>query len=310
MTIPARFSFSPAGAPERPSGTKGGNLILRGGLTAEIAQQIADLDFSRVVLDQGSWGDLSALRGKPVKSMLVRGVDLDWKTINGLDQLVTLELETPAKIGIDPALLNRLQYLAATWDAKTAGWLTESSSLKALNLYGGIPSLRALSGLRSLDALLVIKSTRLLSLDGIEQMNLSYAEFAHCSKLNELADLSPCERLACLNVESCKGLHAVPELALAPSLREVLIQIGDVQTLSPLAASTIQRLRFDCRVVDGNLDFLFEMPALAFCLFKDARTYNRRLAEVQLYLERKGFAQSELRDSLRRFPSPHDFSRH
>lgn len=310
MTAEARFSFSPEGAPGRPAGAKGGNLVLRGGLTAEIASQITDLDFNRVVLDHGSWEDLSVLRGRPVRSMLVRGVDLDWETINGLDQLVTLELETPAAVRIDSKLLNRLQYLAATWDGGAVDWLTESLSLKALNLYGGVPSLELLSGLRNLEALLVIKSTKLRSLDGIQRMNLSYAEFANCSKLSELADFSRCERLSCLNFESCKGLHSVSALASAPSLREVLIQIGEVQTLSTLSASTIEMLRFDCHVADGNLDFLFDMPRLQFCLFRDARRYSHRLAEIQLYLERKGFPQKALLESLSRFPAPRDFTQH
>ncbi len=286
---------------------RGGNLILRGGLTGEIAKEIAGLDFSRVVLDYGSWPDLSVFRGKPIKSMLIRGEDLDWRTINSLGQMVALELQTPAKIGIDASLLNRLIYLAATWDKYAATWLKESSSLKALNLCGGVPSLKALAGLTSLDALMIIKSTRLVSLDGIEKLGLSYAEFVQCGKLADLADLSRCVRLACFNFEACKSLHDVSALTAAPSLREVLVQIGEVPTLLPLAASTIEKLRLDCRVADGNLDFLFQMPALKFCLFKDAKTYNHRLANVQRYLEGKGFAQKLLRDSLRRFPAPRDF---
>jgi hypothetical protein len=307
MTSEARFTFTPEGAPERPAGTKGGNLILRYAMTEQIARQIAGLDFTRVVLGHGSWPDLSALRGKPIRSMLIRGGDLDWTTINSMEHLNTLELETPEKVELDSALLNRLLYLALTWDKHAQNGLKESSSLKALNVYGGIPSLKALAGLNKLEALMVIKSTKLVSLDGIEELSLSYAEFVQCGKLAALADLARCDRLFSLNLEACKGLHDVAALATAPNLREVLVQTGEVSTLSHLASSSIEKLRFDCHIADGNLDFLFQMPRLKYCLFKDAKQQNHCLSDVQRFLEGKGFTQKPLRDSLKRFPAPQEF---
>lgn len=296
------MSYSPAGADGQL-----GNLVLKGCLTAQAKEDIGGLDYGRLVLDFGSWPNLSAISDKPIQAMLIRGQEIDWETINSLEHLTVLELETSDSIEIDAQLMSRLRYLQVSWRADTSSWLQKSSSLRALSVTGGIPSLRALEGLEALEALQVIQSTRLNSLDGIERPNLSFAEFQRCGKLSDIAGAASAGALKCLNILHCKEVSTIRQLAEVESLTEVFLDIGEVRSLLPLSSTAVEKLSFICKVQDGNLDSLYDMPALTFCQFEKQKNFSRSLSEIQGFLEKKGFDQRQLRSSLSRFPRASTF---
>jgi hypothetical protein len=305
--IEPRFQFTPAS--QALDREMGGNLVLRGALTSEIVAEIQELDFSRVVLSYGRWSDLTALRGHKIRHLLIRGEAVDWKSICGFKDLISLAIEGDARPELDAELLSRLRFLSAYWDRCLNSALVPTSSLRALELRGPLPSLRSLPSLSGLNALRVIQSPKLLSLDGVEAFGaLEYAEFSRCVNLESVGDLRGCEKLECLNFFSCNKLRDFINLSSAPVLRELSLEIGAVDSLAELANSgTIESLRFDCKISDGDLDFIYRMPALKFCLFKNAKNFNRKAEDVQAFLQGKGFDQKRLRAAIRRFPLAGDY---
>lgn len=287
-------------------------LSLRGSVTAGMIDATRGKRFSRLVLGYGIWQGLDFLRGRDIEHLVVRGEQVDWDTVTTWSRLRVLVLEGSLKTPIDFSAFPDLQFLDGYSDAAMDRSLPGARSLVALRLHkASMAGIEAFAKLPNLRALSVVQGTKLtLASRALESPGLRYAEFVRCTGIGEIGDLSRCSDLVALNFERCNKIADVREVATAPALREFLLDTAEVPTLRPLAAApALERLRFDCRIADGDLSFLFDMPKLRFCLFRPSRNFNRSMDEVREHLEREGHDQAALRKTLMRFPFPGEFGK-
>jgi hypothetical protein len=288
------------------------SLSLRGAVTAEMIDATRGKAFSRVVLGYGLWQGLDFLRGRAIDHLVVRGEHVDWETVSTWTGLRVLVLEGTLKTPVDFSAFGELKFLDGYSDAAMDRSLPTARSLTALRLHkASVAGVDALATLPNLRAVSVVQATKLATASrALTSPGLHYAEFVRCTALVEIGDLSSCSNLAALNFERCNKLDDVREIAAAPVLREFLLDTKEVSSLRPLAkASTLERLRFDCQIADGDLSFLFEMPNLRFCLFQPHKNFNRSMNEVREHFEGRGHDQLALRKTLMRFPFPSEFSK-
>jgi hypothetical protein len=216
-----------------------------------------------------------------------------------------LEFEGAYEPRLDFSCLPDLRYLEIYWDKGLGSTLASARSVTTLRLHKGTDAAwESLRELTNLKALSIVQSRKIPSLSSLVRAQLDYAEFIRCSGVGDIGDLSAAASLRCLNLECCTGTFLAEDILTSVSLEELLLSINRIDTLKPLRDSGLRRLRFECAVEDGDIDFLLHMPQLEFCLFKNSRNLSVSSAIVQKALTARGFDQQAIRDQLTRFPFP------
>lgn len=139
---------------------------------------------------------------------------------------------------------------------------------------------------------LQISSRKLTTLQGIECMgHLQIFDAADCQKLADLSTLVQCRCLESIRIKGCRRIAKIPERLGDTELKSVVLEdCGKIESLAPLAnVRGLQSIKFvgDTTVLDGDLAFFEEIPALEEVWFANRRHYSVTREELALRLAAK-----------------------
>jgi hypothetical protein len=204
----------------------------------------------------------------------------DVTPIHRLSALRSLEVSTYCKTLIDFHRFPELERCVFYWRSGSES-LFEREALRWLFLhrysgstsdpFAGLIGLQELSiansELREIESLAALKSLRCLGLYNLK-------------KLVSLRGLEELAQLDALEVNGCKGIRQIDELAALVHLRRLqLNDDGPIASLSPLrGASGLEEVLFyeSTNVLDGDLSPLAELPRLQHISFQNRRHYSHK----------------------------------
>ena len=157
-----------------------------------------------------------------------------------------------------------------------------------------------------LEVLSLINSRKMESLDGIGKFrNLSFIELDTNSQLKDISALVQCKKLQTAFVFDNNKIEGYEIFGELKNLEELLFggKKASVNSLRWLAnLKKLELLRFDCRVVDGDLSVIRKMSSLKHLKFKDKRGFNEKYKELNRMVEEKsGLDYNDLSIGNRRF---------
>lgn len=294
--------------------TKG--VIIKWQVTEDAKQYILNKPFDYLILDateKGGLGDLNFLidAKEKIKCIRINNDQIDWSIINQLENLQVMHIGGWFNcVGLEFNKLKKLAYLKSYWNEGYSNSLRDIKSLQALTLLGlKETDLSFLGESPNLKYLALYNSRKLASI-GVEGKNfksLKHLEISGCSNFNDISGLSTSETLEFLHLDA-KRFSDSDGLSKIKNLSHLILaaEFKDLKWLVNL--KKLMLLRMSCKLSDGNLDFLFNMPNLQHVAFNNKRNYTVKEKDIQQYLTDKGYDQEEVLDSQNlNFPTPDKF---
>lgn len=269
-------------------------VILSAGTNDEIMRCIGNVKPKKIILRSGDWSNAEFL--KAFESHLIHleigDESFDWSILPELSFIERLSIGGWFKCDIDFDKMQSLQYLSTYWNEGYDQRLFGAKKLKALSIQGfKFPNLDELSRLESLEYLNVLNSRTLISTQGIEKLtSLRRLYLLNCSALYELTHLKNNAVLESLRLENCKKLDSIDGIFECTYLKELnLFNLGGLASLEMLKQLiSIKWLVFDTKVSNGDLSFIYELPNLNMCVFKNKKNYSIKSSIIEAYLQEKG----------------------
>lgn len=289
-------------------------VIIKWQVTAEAKDFIRNNEFDYLILDAtepGGLGDLGFLLDKKdkIRDITINNDEIDWDIINQLTSIRTMNIGGWFNChGLDFRKLPELTFLETYWNKGYEDTLSNLKKLKALKIIGyKSESLEGLGAMPALQYMLLALSRNLTSLTGIERFKaLKFLDLESCSQLVDIESLPKCTKLMYLILTKCNRLTHFEAIGQLKSLTELILG-GDTQNIAWLKnLKHLEKLRLDCKLDNGNLDFLYDMENLQFVLFKNKKNYTVKIKDIQQYLEDKGHDQTRLRLMGHSFPEPRE----
>ncbi|MGX5202405.1 hypothetical protein [Aliikangiella sp. IMCC44632] len=274
-------------------------IFAKDNLSEEIVNYIAKEPFDKLSLSYGSWQDVGRLipHKKKIKYLSVESDDVDWQSLSELSYVERLFIGGRYKCELDFSKLNRLKYLNTDWNDGYEKSLKNLNKLKSLVIRGYREvDFSTLESMEDLEFLEIVSTRSLSSLAAIQKFkNLRYVDIHNCGKLTSVQELVELPKLESLWLNKCKKSTDYSKLSGLKEIKELFIggEMHDLQWIRSLKSLT--KLRFNCKLEDGDLDFLNDMPNLKLIVFNDKRNLSVKLRDIQKRLEERGFDQVALR---------------
>ncbi|OUR82679.1 hypothetical protein A9Q75_05155 [Colwellia psychrerythraea] len=276
-------------------------VVVKDRLSEEVIDYIAHKPFDVLSLSHGKWHDVSRLikYKDKITELNIRGDDIDWQSISELSYIERLFIDIGAGSKCDLALnkLTHLKHLNSDWCKGFEHNLKNLDNLKSVVIRGyKKEDFNSFEKMVSLEFLELVGTRTLSSLDAINNFKkLRYLEIGNCGKLANVSAAIDLPKLESLWLDKCKVDNDYSVLSNLSSINEIFIggAMQDLRWLKNL--KTLTRLRLDCKLEDGELDFLYDMPNLKFVLFNNKRNFSVKIKDIQKHLEAKGHNQAELR---------------
>lgn len=277
------------------------SILVKDTLSDEIIDYIANKPFDELSLSYGSWQDVNRLikYKDKIKQLHIASDDIDWQSVSELSYIESIHIDIGAqgKCSLAFNKLIHLKHLHSDWCKGFEQTLKNLNKLKSLVIDGyKEEDLNTLEKMNSLEFLELRGTRTLKSLNAINRFkNLRYLEIDNCGKLADVSAAVELPKLESLWLDKCKMENDYSVLESLSSINEVFIggAMHDLKWLKKL--KTLTMLRLDCRLEDGELDFLYDMPNLKFVLFNNKRNFSVKIKDIQKYLTDKGHNQEELR---------------
>lgn len=272
---------------------------MKEGLSEEIKFYLINEPFDKIDIGEGDWSDLEVMLqcSSKIKLLSIGTNNVDWDVISKLDSLERLFIRGKFKGCPELHSLSNLKHLSVYWSDCYEENCKNLSDLVSLDLVGfGCSNLEPLGRMDSLEYLSIQSSRKLNSLNGISNCSkLKFVEIEGSTALSNAEGLTRLPNLEYLRLANCKSDYDYSFLSQLSSLKEISLsgEMKDLKCLRGLAS--LEMIRFDCKLDDGELDFLYEMPKLKFVLFNNKKNYSVKIKDIQKHLEEKGFDQASLR---------------
>ncbi len=232
-----------------------------------------------------------------IKGLSLHCDNVDWESISELSNLRHLTIGGGySNCTLNFNKLESLTRLDIDWYKGCDKYLGNLKGLTALTITSlGTESLEFLEEMKSLKYLAVSHSRKLISLKGIDKFQkLRVLHLASNSLLSDMNNLSECNNIELLFLNKNKKLLDYSPISKLRKLDE-LVLVGSSDSVSWLPKlKSLTHLRMDCKLDDGNLDFLFGMKNLKFIRLKDKKGQSVKFKDIQIHLEGKGHDQQAL----------------
>jgi len=291
-------------------------LIIKWRVTKQAKNFIAKNKFDYLHLgctDPGGMEDLGFLvdHKEKILDLSIHNDEIDWDIINQLTSIRALELGGWFNCrGLDFRKLPSLAYLESYWNDGYEESLTNLKYLQCLKLVGcRLKSFSSFGRMPKLQYVSIYRATTPESLAGFELFpQLKHLHIQACSKLREIQALTACKKLQYLEIINCNRLNNGASISNIDKLSH-LILIGKFNSVDWLKnMKHLYTLRMNCKLDDGNLDFLYKMKNLKFIDYNNKKNYTVKVKDIQKHLEEMGFNQKEAWSSHGLdFPDPKEF---
>ncbi len=274
-------------------------ILVKDRLSEEIIDYIAEKPFDKLALSYGSWSDVGRLikHKKKIKYLSIESDDIDWKSVSELSYIERLFISGRYKCNLEFSKLIRLKHLNTDWNDGYEKTLKNLNNLKSLVIRNyREKDFKTLEKMDELEFLEIVGTRTLNSLSSFENIKkLRYLEIHNCGKLADVSEAIELPKLESLWLSNCKMENDYSVLGELKTINEIFIggEMKDLKWLKKL--KTLTKLRFNCKLEDGGLDFLYEMPNLKLVIFNDKRNFSIKLNDMKKYLENKGYDQAVLR---------------
>lgn len=276
-------------------------VLVKDCLSEEVIDYIANNPFDELSLSYGSWQDVNRLvefKDK-ISQLQIGSDDIDWHSVSKLSNLerVHIDIGARGKCDLEFNQLVNLKHLHTDWCKGFELTLKNLNKLKSLVIdgYKG-KNLKTFNEMEELEFIELRGTRELQSLNGIDKFKkLRYLELDNCSKLEDVSGVIELPKLESIWLDKCKTENDYSILGNLKSINEMFIggALKDLNWIKNIKTLTL--LRLDCKLEDGGLDFLYDMPNLKFVTFNNKRNFSVKLKEIQNYLESKGHNQEELK---------------
>lgn len=266
-------------------------VVVTGPWTDEMVQAVETGVADRVVLNYAlgyDEPDLYFLQYLPIRELVIldrRITDLA-PVYTLASKLERLDVEIAPGVAIDLSELPNLRDLGATW-SQVSATIGAGRSLRrvALDAYSA-DDLAPLAGLRDLSSISMKERPKLRSLHGLSEfVLLDTLGIFLAARLEDVSELRGRELLTTLELEGCRKLASVEDLAGCTGLRFLNIsESGDLESAAPLAGLVeLEELYAygSTRFVDGDLSPLARLPRLRELRLQSRRHYTPSLAELK-----------------------------
>ncbi len=272
-------------------------VVVTGPWTEEMVEAVRTGVADRVVLNHAlgfEERDLHFLEHLPIRELVVLDRRItDLAPVHTLaPRLELLHLTVDPDVRLDVAELPHLRDLAATW-AQVEGSLAAGGQLRrvALDAYGP-EDLGPLTGLRNLSSISMKERPRLRSLHGLSELVLlDTLGIFLAARLEDTSELRGRELLTRLDLQACRRLNSVEDLAGCTGLRVLNIaEGGDLGSAAPLAGLVeLEELYAygSTRFVDGDLSALARLPRLNELRLQSRRHYRPGVRDLKDALARR-----------------------
>lgn len=276
------------------------NASPEGGIPdAAIEYMLSGERFDSLVLRADDLTDYNFLvsHKEKIKSLSLYSDYVDWEAVSQLTNLRHLTIgDGYSNCSLNYKSLKSLTRLDIDWYKGCDESLRNLQGLTALTITRlGTESLDFLEEMNSLEYLAISHSRKLVSLNGINKFKrLRVLHLASNSLLSDINGLSECNCIELLFLNKNKKLHDYSSISKLRKLDE-LILVGSSDSVSWLPKlKSLTHLRMDCKLDDGNLDFLLDMKNLKFIRLKDKKGQSVKFKDIQAHLEGKGHDQQAL----------------
>ncbi len=225
-----------------------------------------------------------------VHSLIVRDWSPSWDLLYVLSDLLYISIDlTNAKI--DLKKFTKLEAASLVWFKNFENSLNGHPKLKSLTMEGyKSASLESvIDDLPSLEFLSIMYSKQIMTLDGVDRLsNLDTILLKNCSQLHSITALMNNPTIKKVRLEACPKVADISVVSTIPNLESLEIFDCDVDSLGWLVGNeTIKDLVFNCRIKDGNLGFIKQMPNLQTVRFQDRRNFNLKNEEAIAFLKQR-----------------------
>jgi hypothetical protein len=274
-------------------------VLVKEKLSEEVIDFIAEKPFDVLTLADGEWQDVQRLikHRKKIKNLQIQSDDIDWGSVSELSYIENLSVGGRYKCDLEFAKLKNLKHLFTDWNDGYENTLKNLNHIKSLVITGyREKDFNTLGSMDSLESLELRTTRTLTSLGSIENFKkLKQLTIHSCGKLTNVSQVSELEKLEYLFLDKCTMETDYSYLSELKSIKEIVIG-GEMSNLKWLKnLKTLTKLRFNCKLADGDLDFIYGMPNLQLVVFNNKRNFSIKLKDVQKYLEDKGYDQNALR---------------
>jgi hypothetical protein len=277
-------------------GRYGPRLVVTGAWNPSIRNVLLSEGIRELMLNYArGWegADLSFLRDldELIGLVLIHRTLSDDSVVQELHQLRQLQLSTSCSNAIDFSKLHFLEDCALRWRYGIND-LFQSRIMQRLYISDSPDqTFEKYSRLGALESL-SLSGGSLESTDRIEALSrLSHLGFFHLRRLSSLRGISTLSGLRVLELEKCPGIMDISELAPLCQLTKLRIdECGPIRTLGELQNfDSLEELYFigSTKILDGNLQLLFELPRLRTVWFQNRRGYSHTREEVQAFLQER-----------------------
>lgn len=271
-------------------------------LTDEIIDYIANKPFDYIILGNGDWRDIDKLikYKNKIKELRIDSESIDWKTVSEFSCIQDLSIAGRYKCDLEFKKFKKLKHLRTYWNDGYEKTVNNLNTLKSLVITQyREKDFTTLKKMDKLEFLEMVHSRKLESLKSIDNFkNLKCLELIGCSKLTDIKALSKLPKLEFLHIDKCKMETDYSALGDLKVIKDICFggEMKDIQWVKKL--KTLTKLRFNCKLEDGNLDFLYDMPNLQLIVFNNKRNFSIKLKDIQKHLENKGYNQDQLRGEM------------
>ena len=201
-----------------------------------------------------------------------------------LSELHTLGLRCKPKSRLDFSKLRKLEVADLIWNKHLDGVLS-CQKIKHINFsrwpYQDITPLSSMVELEEL----LLSSTKLTSLDGIERLRRIYwAQLFACPQLQSISALDSTMPIERLDFDSCKRLRDISAVSGLEKLRWFFIDsCSEIESLSPVVGcKNLEYVSFlgNTKIVDGDMEPLTKLPKLQKLRFAGRRNYNLNRTDI------------------------------
>lgn len=291
-------------------------VVIKQRVTEEAKKFIRKNHFDYLILDHtepGGMKDLGVLvdNKEKIVDLRINNDDVDWDCVNQLTSIRILKVGGWFNCnGLDFRKLPNLVYLETDWNSGYEDTLKDLKQLRCLELRGcKSESLEGFGKMPKLEFFQMTYSRTPKTLSGIQSFrSLKNLELIACSNLTDISALEACKKLQLLHIENCNRFLDGSSIADLKTITHLRL-FGKMKTLQWLQdMKKLYSLRFDCKLDDGNLDFLYKMKNLKFIDFANKKNLSVKNKDIRQFLEEKGFDQEEAWDDHGlSFPDPIEF---